>query len=209
MSFLITILNVQICEIMKKIILTLCSSLLMVALGWGQSGFGVFGGLGAVTTSNGFLETVSAPGVGIHLGGFYNLEINDNFSFRPKLMYSQQGDRTENNSGPLTTSGESAYKIDYISIPLEAKFFSKPFITVGPQIGFLINSSVENIVLQELEDGFDIGVRLGIGYDINNIFIELSAYQGIQPTLEVLIVDDFTNKITNTTLQLSVGYQFN
>lgn len=76
-------------------------------------------------------------------------------------------------------------------------------------MGFLVNSSLQDQVLQELESSFDYGVKLGLGYDIHNFFVELSAYQGVEPTLEIQVSENLKRNITNTTLQLSLGYQFN
>ena len=61
-----------------------------------------------------------------------------------------------------------------------------------------------------VKTNFDYGMNLGIGYDLNDFFIELNLYQGI-PTL-IEIEDRLATSVevdaTNTVLQLSFGYYF-
>lgn len=103
---------------MKKLCIFLTIFTLYQLTSRAQSGFGVVGGTGLVTTSDGFLESVGfSNSVGMHLGIFYNLEISEKFSLRPKLLYSQQGGRKDDSSGPISILGESLYKMDYLAIP--------------------------------------------------------------------------------------------
>ncbi|WP_111309160.1 porin family protein [Confluentibacter sediminis] len=177
-----------------------------------QAEFGVIGGINNSRLTNGFLkdfETESSFG-GLHLGAFMELNISDKISFYPKILYSQQGDRkkTETQSR-FNAPTQIDYKLDYINVPLNIKFFSKPYLFVGPQIGFLINTKKENMDLGDV-DSFDFGINLGIGYEFNYFSIETNIYQGANTLIEVddaTLPNPINRKLTNAVIQISLKYK--
>ncbi|MFL1013697.1 porin family protein [Flavisericum labens] len=193
---------------MKGIITILLISFFPL-LTFSQNQFGIIAGINNSTLSDGFLKHVPIQkSFGLHLGGLYQHELNNNISFRPKLMLSLQGDREKSNDSYLSTAIID-YKLGYINIPLDFKFFSKPYVIVGPQIGFLISTKKEDRDFGKIENGFDYGLNFGVGYDINDFFVEFNMYQGIT---KLIHIEDsqFNTSIdpTNTVLQLSIGYYF-
>lgn len=164
-----------------------------------QNKIGVFGGVSLSALSDGILKStyLGSNSYSFHIGGLYNLEIKEKIAFRPKIVYSQQGDRED-------LDDNINYKLSYINVPLNFKFFNKPYLLIGPQIGFLINTKKGDIDYGDLPT-FDYGATIGIGYDIKDFFIEFNMYQGINTLIEVeFLYEDIS--ATNTVLQLSFGY---
>ena len=105
-----------------------------------QNRFGIFGGINNSTLSDGFLEKIPiGKAFGIHVGGLYEYHFNDKISFRPKLTLSFQGDR-EKTDNTFIDASSIDYNLTYLNVPINFKFFTKPYIIAGPQIGFLVST---------------------------------------------------------------------
>jgi len=176
-----------------------------------QNRFGVFGGLNNSTLSDGFLEKIPfGKAFGFHIGGLYEYQINDKISFRPKLTLSFQGDR-EKTDNTFIDASSIDYKLTYLNVPINFKFFSKPYIIAGPQVGFLVSTEKGERDFGDVKTSFDYGLNLGFGYDFDNFFVELNLYQGLATLVEI---EDSLGKsvevdATNTVVQFSIGYYFN
>jgi len=82
-----------------------------------QKKLGVVIGLNNSSISEGFLKEIYITDkLGFQIGGFYELDLSEKTVFRPKLMYSQQGNRG-------TYRNFRTEKLDYINLPLDFKFF--------------------------------------------------------------------------------------
>jgi len=144
--------------------------------------FGVKGGLNISTITG---EDVSSfdSRTCMHFGVVMELPISDKFSFQPELLYSCQGaDYSEDFSSIDATSKsvlatyEGTVKLDYLNIPLLAKFYvSEGFsLEIGPQVGFLLsakdeydwNGDIGEDDIKEYVKGLDIGAVIGIGYKL-------------------------------------------
>ena len=193
----------------KKIIITLLT--LLPLFTFSQNRFGVFGGINNSALNDGFLEkVVIGQSFGLHIGGLYEYQLNEKITFRPKLILSLQGDR-EKTDFAFIEANSIDYKLTYVNIPLDFKFFSKPYILVGPQIGFLTATKKGERDFGDVKNSLDYGLNLGFGYDFNNFFLEINLYQGF-PTL--IKIDDRLGQsvgvdATNFVFQLSIGYYFN
>ena len=167
---------------------------------------------------------------GFHIGAVAEIMISDKFSFQPELMYSSQGAKSSY-SGTFTLLGDTIYeteelkyKLDYINIPLMAKYYvAEGFsIEAGPQIGFLVSAKdefefteTENGVTQsgseeeDIEDtsSIDFGVNFGLGYKL-----ESGLNFGARYNLGLSNINDGKGsdvfKQQNNVFQLSVGYMF-
>ncbi|QXP59127.1 porin family protein [Olleya sp. HaHaR_3_96] len=167
---------------------------------------------------------------GFHVGVVAEMVISDKFSFQPELMYSAQGTKSSYSESEtfngFTSSyeGESTLKLDYINLPLMAKYYvAEGFsIEAGPQIGFLINSEEEYEYSEtfdgttdtesgsdDLEDikSIDFGLNFGIGYKLESGLNFGARYNlGLSNVNDSDDSDDF--KINNSVVQVSVGFFF-
>ncbi|TJY37388.1 outer membrane beta-barrel protein [Pontimicrobium aquaticum] len=192
---------------MKKLLVIglLLSSLLSNS----QNEFGVITGISNSSFSDGFLEKASIDkAFGFHLGGLYQYNISNDIIFRPKIIFSLQGDRKKS-TGDSSAFGID-YKLSYINLPLNFKFFSKPYIIAGPQVGYLLSTKKGDIDIGDIENKVDFGLNVGFGYDFDKFFVEFNMYQGIAKLID--LENNQTSirygSISNTVLQLSLGYYF-
>ena len=194
---------------MRKIFLILILSISISS--FSQNKFGVFAGVSNSTISDGFLgKFYLGNEMTFHIGGLYEFKLTEKIDFRPKIVYSQQGDREKNDYTFIDVRSVD-YKLSYLNIPLNFKFFNKPYLIIGPQIGFLLSTDKQSLNFGNVESNIDYGANLGFGYDFKNIFVEFNIYQGMNTLIETESVNGFATGFdgTNTVLQLSVGYYFN
>jgi hypothetical protein len=181
-----------------------------ITLSYSQTKFGATLGLNISRFTNGF-KTVNGSYLnfsskGLSIGAFAEFEISKKIKFYPKIIYNQIGDREKDYDNYFAID-KVDYKLDYISIPLNFKFFNKPYLAIGPQFGFLLSEKGESLNFGDVKTSIDIGGNFGIGYPINDFRIELNFYQGFSTLLE--IEEEFNNNIIdvrNTYLNLSIGY---
>lgn len=183
----------------------------MTMTSFSQSKISLFGGLNYTPpTSDFFEELYGEASFGLHFGIAYDLPLLARLSFRPKLIYSQQGDRkSTNDEGNYTISRTDTF-LDFINVPLNIKFGKKTYILFGPQVGFLINSKANGNYFSEIKSIVDYGVNLGFGKRIiKRMFIELNFYKGFATFLEFKESWNETQNIQNFYAQLSVGFTIN
>lgn len=129
---------------------------------------------------------------GFHVGALVELNLLENFSIQPELLYSTQGTNLENEE----------YNLDYVSVPVLAKFYvitDKLSIEAGPQFSFLTSKSVPD---QFRTETFDFAAVGGLGYNITSfIFVQARYVVGLTDTSKDAAV-------TNKVIQLSAGLRF-
>ena len=162
---------------------------------------GAFIGINNSSISDGILKQVNINDkMAIHLGAFYEFNLSEKIKFRPKVIFSQQGNRDDEIYG----SRERFHKSSYLNFPLNFKFFEKTYILAGPQFGLLLN---EEIFYPDREgEFFDFGINFGFGQKIKGFFLEINFYQGLTKFKDKVNYDDFIGKGTNTLIQFSIGY---
>lgn len=137
-----------------------------------QNNFEVFTGINLSTFGDKGLSKIGDfKSTSFHLGIAYEFSINNKISFRPKLIYSQQGDRVKNSKsfyqGNLIVNRNFIngidYKLDYINIPLNFKFFNKTYLIAGPQLGFLLSTKKIDLDFGDIDNKIDLGMNLGLG----------------------------------------------
>lgn len=192
---------------MKKkylLILLLCSS-----FSFSQKKFGAFTGLNYIFLTKGNYEgLMSEHSISFHIGILYQIDINEKISFRPKLMFSQQGDRKKTAENSIFNLTNLDYKLNYINVPLDFKFGNKFYLLTGPQIGYLINTKKMSADYGNIKSEIDLGLNLGCGININQYFIELGTYKGFSKLFEYEDEYDEKHFLTNTLFRLSLGYNF-
>ena len=201
---------------MKKIILSL--AILTSCTSFGQYKLGAFTGLNYSYFTDGFGGQILAEdSFGLQLGLVYEKEIAPKVHFRPKLMFSQQGDRTKtpspNNFDPIIFDTFEIDQIDkkltYINIPLEFKFWNKIYLLAGPQIGFLISEKEMSGFNQDAKSTIDFGFNLGTGFTVNKLFFEVGIYQGLTTIFNYnYFATGSSVNVNNGYARLTVGYMF-
>ena len=127
-----------------------------------------------------------------HAGALLEINVFENFSVQPEVMYSSQGTKLE----------DEDIKLDYISVPVLAKFYlisDKLSIEAGPQFSFLVNDNLEDTFETK---SFDFAAIGGLGLNLtNNLFVQARYVVGLTDTTKEA-------EVTNKVIQLSVGWKF-
>jgi hypothetical protein len=136
-----------------------------------------------------------------HLGVTAEIEMSDTFSIQPELLYSGQG---------YTADGDVTGKVDYINLPVMAKFYVADGISLeaGPQIGFLASAKAdvdgESTDIKDLLKSTDFALNLGAGYKLDSgLNFGLRYSMGLTD-----VPDGDSDGFKHSVLQLSVGYNF-
>ncbi len=189
---------------MKCIALLL--TLLVIGLGSLQAqdlDFGVKAGLNLADLKGDF-ENGGKARTAFHLGAVAELSVAEQFAVQAELLYSGQGAVDEDDS-------DEKWKIDYLTIPVLAKFYVAEGLSLeaGPQLGILLKSEVEDdgetTDIKDITKSTDLGLALGLGYKLSG-----GLHFGARYYFGGDINDQDTSdiKVTNSVIQLSVGYFF-
>lgn len=199
-------------KVMKRTFLLVAIAI----LGFGTSmnaqeywNFGIKGGVNfSNMSSDGFDDNNSRTG--FHLGLLAEIPVSDRFSVQPEALYSTQG--TEANGA----FGEGEYQIDYVQVPVIAKFYLVDGLALeaGPSFNFKVEEEydLENGIFDSETDtdyasSFEFGGALGASYKFNNGF-----FLGARYTMgfsNVYDSDDFDgDSIKNNGIQAGIGFQF-
>ena len=185
---------------MKKLLLTAAAVFAFGFANAQETKFGVKAGLNMADWSGDDAEGIDSK-IAFHVGGFAEIKLTDKFALQPELLYSAQGGKADGGT----------YNVDYINIPVMAKFYvvDKFSIEAGPQVGFLVSAkakpdSGDDVDIKDELKSTDFGFNLGAGFDFTENF---SA--GIRYNLGLAdVVDVDSADIKNSVFSLSVGYKF-
>ena len=162
-------------------------TLLLSTLSFSQNKFGVFTGINYSYFTDGFGGQIGGEeSFGLQIGALYEIPLSQRVRFRPKIIFSQQGDRTKTPSDKngVVQLNYLDYKLNYINIPLDFKFWDKIYLIAGPQLGILVSEKPEGIYVGPIQSNVDLGINLGTGFTINKIFVEFGVYQGLTSLLK-------------------------
>ncbi|WP_194766449.1 porin family protein [Tamlana sp. I1] len=183
--------------------------------------FGVKAGVNFASFSGDDVEDLDGL-TGFHVGGVAEIMFSDKFSIQPEIIYSAQGAKSEESE---TFEGEtfeykSKAKLDYINIPVIAKYYVTEGLSLeaGPQVGFLASAKGKDEVtidgdtesdtedLKEYVKGVDFGLGLGLGYKLEN-GLNFSARYNLG-LANISDDEDSDDSLKNNVIQLSVGFMF-
>lgn len=165
--------------------------------------FGVKGGLN-LSSLTGDIEDAKSL-IGFHIGGFAEIKLTDKFAIQPELLYSTQGSKMKETV--FTESFEYNNKLDYLNIPVMAKYYvTEAFnVEVGPQIGILLSAKVDGEDYKDEVKSVDFGLGFGAGYNFTeNLSLGLRYNLGLSNTIK----EDSDYKVKNSVLALSLAYKF-
>lgn len=156
--------------VIKKLFLT--AAVAVSSLTFAQQ-FGAKAGMNVSTISDeGFDDTKSK--VGYYAGVFMNVPVSESFSIQPEVLYNNLGSK-------VTVSGttySSTLNLDYVAVPVMFQYKATPqfYLEAGPEFGFLVNAKHKldngsSSIVRELDkedfNSFNMGVGLGLGFDIS------------------------------------------
>ena len=165
-----------------------------------------YGGLGSLGSRTSF-----------HIGGLVEIPLMGKFSLQPELLYSSEG--SDWSFGSL---GDNT-KLDYIRVPLLAKFYIIEGLSAeaGPVFGVLVNAEGtyynedDDLVSGDAKDiykTFDAQFGIGVSYRLNmGVFFSLRYNKGLLNVNEEYTVFNYTyntGKNQSNVFQISAGYTF-
>lgn len=160
---------------------------------------------------------------GFAVGGFALIDFAGPFALQPELVYVQKGQKSDLEAEFFgeTISGSVTTKLDYIEVPLLAKFQIpvagplSPNLFAGPTVGFTASSEVEMEFSGESESddigddisGTDFGLAFGGGADFGlsaaTLTVDLRYGLGLTD-----IPDEGEASVTNQGIMLTAGLAF-
>ncbi|MBP6127860.1 porin family protein [Flavobacterium sp.] len=170
--------------------------------------------------------------IGAQFGGFAEIKISDKFAFQPELLFSMQGAKSKYTETYLgdTYSEESKTKLNYLNIPVLAKYYiaDKFAVLAGPQFGILMSakedydvsetysgitdSYSESVDVKNFYKSLSLSFNLGASYSFtDNLFVDARYNLGLSSITKNYtdeFGDSYSSDIKNNVIQLSVGYKF-
>lgn len=165
-----------------------------------------------------------------HIGGLVEIPISEKFAIQPELLYSSLGAKVEGSETYMgeTFSFEEKAKLDYITVPVMAKYYVMDGLSLeaGPQIGILVSAKNEYTYkgggedesgeddMKDSTNSLDFGLGLGAAYRLNNgVFFSARYVLGLSNILdykdnEFDYGDLGSFKRHNNVIQLSAGFSF-
>jgi hypothetical protein len=197
---------------MKKLILFVALAIFVIANSNAQINFGAKAGVNFATITGDDVESFDGR-TAFHVGVVAEIVISETFSFQPELLYSAQG------ADYSDDEFEGTFKLDYLNIPLMAKFYvGEGFsLEAGPQVGFLMSAKdeydftgtafkSEEEDIKEFVKDIDFGINVGVGYKLEGGLNFGARYNLGLSDANDSGDDSFTLK--NSVIQAYVGYFF-
>ncbi len=200
---------------MKKIVLSL---LAVAAMGFSANAqqvvkFGPKAGVNFANLSGDDIED-SKMKTSFHVGAFAEIFFTDKFAIQPEVLFSAQGAEKK--------EGDGKWNLDYINIPIMAKYYVIDGLAVeaGPYVGFNMNSELESEgMTMDVKDGtksVDFGLGLGANYNLDNGFFIGARYnlglseigKSSEQTVGGITIETEGSDAKNSVIQISVGYKF-
>jgi hypothetical protein len=156
---------------------------------------------------------------GVSTGFFFTYSSDAAIGFTGEVLYSQKGSRYDI-PGALDNDIEGRYRLDYIEVPFDVRFFLtkagkvRPHISAGPTMGIMVVSKnhqdepVEMTTsMRSATNMFDLGANVAMG--VNIIVKKIWINPEVRYTLGLLNVNDGgPNDYRNGALSIGVGVGF-
>jgi len=113
--------------------------------------------------------------IGFHGGVQANIQLVNDFSIQPELLYSAQGTKVEvetSGDGDEIITTKAKVHLNYLSLPVLAQYrhASGLFVQTGPQLSYLLSAKMKAAgESMDMKDDFkktDLSWVLGVGYTI-------------------------------------------
>lgn len=169
------------------------------------------------TTTSGIVFSTGSI-IGVNAGFFVDIKVVPRLFFQPELLYSMQGAKL--NAKANGQSAEATASLNYFNVPLTVKYYlsNELNLQVGPQVGFLmaatdkLNSNITGLPSSNKDskssyNSVDVGVNLGLGYDITKNISVSSRYSISFADVEKTVPAGYTGS-KNRVFSFSLGYTF-
>lgn len=207
---------------MKKVFLVALMAFSLVATA--QINFGVKGGvnLSDLNSSSSLIKLDSKASY--HVGVMAEILLGGKFGIQPEILYSAQGAEFKSKIQGVEAGGK--LKLDYISVPVMAKIYIIPGLSVeaGPQFSFNTSSKTElgalglkkDFDVKKIIKKYDVSLCFGAGYKFSKFSVNARYNLGVSDIYkdggsdsDIDINKIFsTDKLRNGVLQVSVGFYF-
>lgn len=154
---------------------------------------------------------------GFHIGALVEIPVSEKFWVQPEVLYNALGSKS-NQTRILGSKVESKLNLDYIQIPVMAKYYVIEGLALeaGPQIAFLVKAEGETsigdgTITNDLDkDNFSsIDFSLGVGASYR---LDMGLFLGARYNFGLTDINDGafgdSKKLNNSVFQLSAGYSF-
>ena len=199
---------------MKKVILLFLISFSFAYSYAQEISYGLKAGLNLATMKSSisqFNDAISSR-TAFHVGGVVEIKFSDKFSVQPEILYNSVGAKIDASLMARAETPDVSYVIDYLSIPVMAKYYVMDGLSLdlGPQLGILLSSKMkvdsESEDMKDQTESMDFGLGFGAGYKLENgLFLDARYVLGLS-NLAKDIGDD--ESVKNNVFQFSVGYKF-
>jgi len=203
---------------MKKTILLISLTILTLTTAKSQEKiqFGVKAGFNFTNIISDFLIEKEYK-TGFHIGVLAEIPFGAKFSLQPEILYSTQGVKGNEilltvhfPGGPAYPPFSAEYKLDYIQVPILAKFylFKNFSLDIGPSFNFLVNieETRGSVSISDFGNNFEFGGILGISYKLkSDLFGSIRYTKGFT---DVFDRDYFTENVKNYGFLIGIGYLF-
>ncbi|MBB6681048.1 PorT family protein [Aequorivita sp. 609] len=140
-----------------------------------------------------------------HIGALAEIPLKGKFALQPELLYSSEGSNW--NAWGL---GNSDIKLDYLRVPVLAKFYIIEGLSAeaGPVFGVLVSASdASDDDTKDYYKSFDAAFGIGATYRLNmGVFFSLRYNKGLLDVNDRDVVDYGSNQ--SNVFQVSAGYSF-
>ena len=169
-----------------------------------QTDFGIKGGLNLATFGRDIEDNEFRNS--FHIGAFMQIELFEDFSIQPEIIYSEQGTILTD------TRNDVKVKLNYLNIPLVAKYYLDYgwYLEAGPYVSFALARKEES--LGDLQDASDIynsvetGITFGLMREYDRWFISLRINGSINNVLKENKENE--DRFVNSSVYLiSIGYK--
>lgn len=214
---------------MNKLLLFVAVAVITISTAQSQElRIGVKAGVNFASVGGDFTDEYDGR-TSFHLGGLVEIPISEKFAVQPELLYSGQGAKSEydDSFGDSIVIGKEKLKLDYINIPIMAKYYIMEGLSVeaGPQFGLLLSAKNEyeesgfegdqsgDFDVKDFYKTLDISFGFGSSYRLNNgVFFSARYVIGLTDITDdnddfgILDIDGYKQR--NSVIQLSAGFSF-
>ena len=142
-----------------------------------------------------------------HIGGLAEIPLAGKFALQPELLYSSEG------ADWSFGLGNSNLKLDYIRVPVLAKYYIIEGLSaeLGPSFGVLVSAKSEDNDVKDAFKTFDAALAIGASYRLDmGVFFSLRYNKGLLNVNDKIVEDGYTYNYKNQSnvFQISAGYSF-